>query len=43
MYSILFAAIIISETPSAKVLVGGFLIFGISVYESIRVRFENKK
>lgn len=43
MYSILFAAIIISEIPSTKVLIGGIIIFGISVYESIRVRLENKK
>ena len=43
MYSIIFAAIITSATPSEKVLVGGILIFGMSLYESIRVRFENKK
>ncbi len=43
MYSILFAAIIISEIPPPKVLVGGILIFGISIYESIRVRLENNK
>lgn len=42
MYSIIFAAIVISEIPSAKVMLGGTLIFGISVYESIRVRLENR-
>lgn len=43
MYSILFAAIIIPEIPPKKVLIGGILIFGIALYESIRVRFENNK
>ena len=38
MYSIVFAAILISEIPSLKVILGGFIIVGISVYESIRVR-----
>jgi len=38
MYSIVFAAIIISEIPPFKVILGGFIIVGISVYESIRVR-----
>lgn len=41
VYSILFAAMLISETPSLKVIFGGMLIFGISVYESISVRAEN--
>lgn len=43
LYSILFAAIVISEIPSPKVLAGGILIFGVSVYESMRLRLENKK
>jgi hypothetical protein len=41
VYSILFASILISEIPSFKVILGGVLIFGISVYESIGVRGEN--
>jgi drug/metabolite transporter (DMT)-like permease len=41
VYSILFASMLISETPSFKVILGGVLIFGISVYESIGVRVEN--
>ncbi|MFH2092837.1 MAG: DMT family transporter [Pseudomonadota bacterium] len=42
MYSILFAAALISEIPSFKVLLGGALIVGISIYESNRVRQGNK-
>jgi len=38
MHSIVFAAILISEIPPLKVILGGFIIVGISVYESIRVR-----
>ena len=38
MYSIVFAAILISEIPPFKVILGGFIIVGISIYESIRVR-----
>jgi len=41
LYSILFAAMLISETPSLKVILGGALIFSISVYESINARVEN--
>ena len=42
VYSILFAAILISEIPSLKVILGGSMIFGISVYESINVRVANR-
>lgn len=38
MYSIFFAAILISEIPPAQTCIGGILIFGTAVYESIRVR-----
>lgn len=43
VYSILFAAVLISEIPTLKVALGGVLIFGISVYESINVRSVNGK
>ena len=35
MYSIIFAALLISEVPSPRVILGGLLIVSISVYESI--------
>ena len=41
VYSILFAAMLISETPSINVIMGGLLIFVISVYESIHVWIGN--
>lgn len=37
VYSIVFAAILLSEIPPSRVLWGGFLIFGVSLYESIRI------
>jgi drug/metabolite transporter (DMT)-like permease len=42
MYSIIFAALIISEAPAPRMIAGGLLIIGISVYESIRIRKETK-
>ncbi len=42
MYSIIFASIVISEIPEVKVILGGLIIVGILVYESIRVRLNNK-
>lgn len=38
MYSILFAAALISEIPPGKTIIGGLLVFGMAVYESVRVR-----
>ncbi len=43
LYSILFAGMLISEIPSFKVILGGALIFSISIYESIHVRVANGK
>jgi drug/metabolite transporter (DMT)-like permease len=42
MYSIVFAAFLISEVPEPKVMAGGLLIIGVSVYESIRARREQR-
>jgi len=43
LYSILFAEMLIYEIPSFKVILGGVLIFSISMYESIHVRVTNGK
>lgn len=38
MYSILFSALLISETPAPGVILGGMLIISISAYETIRIQ-----
>jgi drug/metabolite transporter (DMT)-like permease len=43
MYSIIFAALLISETPAPGVMLGGILIISISVYESIRLQRGSQK
>jgi drug/metabolite transporter (DMT)-like permease len=42
MYSIIFAALIISDIPELRVVLGGLLIIGISVYESIQIHRERQ-
>lgn len=42
MYSIVFAAVVISEMPGMAVLIGGLIIVSISLYETLQTKNNNK-
>ena len=43
MYSIIFAALLISEIPAPGVVLGGMLIISISIYETVRIQRVRQK